>query len=179
MLASFQRERRVVQQDAFADRHVQCVGLDHDAPASRRLQELEAEGSLLARQERDLGSRLLALLLEPADVRELRLRLLRLVLLVPEPLDEALEPRDVRRGARDLLLRMQSPRRLLAPPHVPRTWKERRASGGQLERRRRHGLEEPPVVRDEDDGRIERLQLPLEPFEARDVEVVRRLVEQQ
>ena len=34
-------------------------------------------------------------------------------------------------------------------------------------------------MRDEDDSRVERLQLLLEPFEAGDVEVVRRLVEQQ
>src|SRR5262249_50688084 len=40
-------------------------------------------------------------------------------------------------------------------------------------------LEEPAVVRDEDDPRVERRQLGLEPFEAGDVEMVRRLVEQQ
>ncbi len=49
----------------------------------------------------------------------------------------------------------------------------------ELERRRRHRLEEPAVVRDEDHRRVERLQLALEPLEARDVEMVRRLVEQQ
>ena len=34
-------------------------------------------------------------------------------------------------------------------------------------------------MRDEDDGGVDRLQLALEPFEAGDVEVVRRLVEEQ
>jgi hypothetical protein len=34
-------------------------------------------------------------------------------------------------------------------------------------------------VRDEDDRGVDRLELPLEPLEARDVEVVRRLVEEQ
>ncbi len=45
--------------------------------------------------------------------------------------------------------------------------------------RRRDRFEEPAVVRDEDDGGVDRLQLALEPFEAGDVEVVRRLVEEQ
>ena len=40
-------------------------------------------------------------------------------------------------------------------------------------------FEEPAVVRDEDDCRVERLELLLEPLEVLDVEVVRRLVEQQ
>ncbi len=52
-------------------------------------------------------------------------------------------------------------------------------AGHDLERRRRHRLEEPAVVRDEDHRRVERGQLALEPLEARHVEVVRRLVEQQ
>ncbi len=61
-----------------------------------------------------------ALLLEPRDLRQLRLRLLRLRLLVAEPLDEALEPGDVDghairgpsggRGAGDLLLSPLVPR---------------------------------------------------------------------
>ncbi len=47
------------------------------------------------------------------------------------------------------------------------------------DRRRRHGLEEPAVVRDEDHGGVERVELALEPLEVRDVEVVRRLVEEE
>ena len=50
--------------------------------------------------------------------------------------------------------------------------------GCQLEHRRRHGLEEPAVVRDEDHAGVECRELPLEPLEALDVEVVRRLVQQ-
>ena len=49
----------------------------------------------------------------------------------------------------------------------------------ELEHGGGHGLEEPAVVRDEDDRGVERRQLALEPLEALDVEVVRRLVEQQ
>ena len=112
-------------------------------------------------------------------MRELRLRLLRLVLLGPEALDEALEAHDVGLHARDLLLCVEHPRCLLAPPGVPRAREERAATGDHLERRRRHRLEEPAVVRDEDHRRVERRELALQPLEVRDVEVVRRLVEEE
>ncbi len=45
--------------------------------------------------------------------------------------------------------------------------------------RRAHGLEEPAIVRDEHDGRVELLQVRLEPLQRLDVEVVGGLVEQQ
>src|SRR5205823_6185185 len=179
VLAPLERKGRIAQEHALADLQLDRVGLDDGAPAARRLEELEAERALPTAEQRHLVRRSRALLLQPADVRELRLRLCRLVLLGAEPFDEALEPRDVRGRARNFFLCMQRARRLLAPPHVPRSWKERRATSAQLERRRRHRLEEPAVVRDEDHGRVERLQLALEPFEARDVEMVRRLVQQQ
>jgi hypothetical protein len=54
-----------------------------------------------------------------------------------------------------------------------------RSTGCELEDRGRHGFEEPAVVRDEDDGRVDRLELSLEPLEILDVEVVRRLVEEE
>ena len=62
---------------------------------------------------------------------------------------------------------------------MPRSGEIRRASRLELEDRSRDRFEEPAVVRDEDDARVERLQLSLEPLDAVDVEVVRRLVEQQ
>ena len=71
------------------------------------------------------------------------------------------------------------PRRLLEPPVVPRAGEEHRLAVVELEHRGRHGLEEPAVVRDEDDRGVERSQHALEPLERLDVEVVRRLVEQQ
>ena len=120
-----------------------------------------------------------SLLLESADLRQLRLRLLGLRLLVPEALDEALEPGDVLGDAVRGLLGGRGPRRLLAPPGVPGPGEVVGAAGGELEHGGRHGLEEPAVVGDEDDRRIERRELVLEPLEALDVEVVRRLVEQQ
>ena len=147
-------------------------------PLRARLQELEAERARAAREQLDLARGLRALLLQPADLRHLRLRLLRLVLLGAEALDEALEPRDVDRDAVGGLLRVlarcafssrhacQGPAKNVARP------------ADELERRVRDRLEEPAVVRDEDHAGVERLQLALQPFEARDVEVVRRLVEQ-
>src|SRR4051794_39370500 len=102
MLAALQRERHVAQQCAVADRQRQAVGLDDRASAARRLQELEPERAVSPRQQRDLLRRLLAFLLQPADVRQLRLRLGRLLLLRAEPLDEALEANDVSLDALDL-----------------------------------------------------------------------------
>ena len=46
--------------------------------------------------------------------------------------------------------------RLLAPPVVPRPGEVQRPAGLELEHRRRHRLEEPAVVRDEDHGGVER-----------------------
>ena len=112
------------------------------------------------------------------DLGELRLRLLRLGLLVPEPLDEALEAGDVDGDAVRCLAGRGGAGGLLLPPLVPRAREVVRATGGQLEHGRRDRLEEPAIVRDEDHGRVDRLELALEPLEVLDVEVVRRLVEE-
>ena len=69
--------------------------------------------------------------------------------------------------------------RVLAAPLVPRPGEVVRAAGLELEHGGRDRLEEPAVVRDEDDRRVDRLELALEPLEALDVEVVRRLVEEE
>ena len=97
VLAALERERSRLEQQSVARRR------DTSSPsasttvaaAARGLEELEAEAARPAREQRDLAGGRGALLLEPADLRQLRLRLLRLVLLVAEPLDEALEPHDV------------------------------------------------------------------------------------
>src|SRR5215210_210410 len=62
---------------------------------------------------------------------------------------------------------------------MPWTLEVRRPPRVELEHHVRDGLEEPAVVCDDHDSRVERLQLALEPFEAFDVQVVRRLVEEQ
>ena len=151
-----------------------------DRPAAAlRLQELEAEALRAAREERDLAAELGTLLLQAPDVRQLRLGSLGEVLLVAEALDEALEPRDVDVDPLRRRRRRREPRRLLAAPVVPRACEIGRPAGFELEHRGRDRLEEPPVVRDDDHRGVDRLQLALEPFQARDVEVVRRLVEEQ
>ncbi|MDX6518293.1 MAG: hypothetical protein QOF50_1139 [Gaiellaceae bacterium] len=92
---------------------------------------------------------------------------------------DALEARGLVGLPRRGLVGVREPRRLLASPDVPRSREVRRAAVIELEHGVRDRLEEPAVVRDQDDRRVERLQLALEPFEARDVQVVRRLVEEE
>src|SRR5207245_386534 len=65
------------------------------------------------------------------------------------------------------------------PPRVPRAREVQRLAAVELEHRVCHGLEEPAVVRDDHDRRVQCLELALEPFEALDVEVIGRLVEQE
>ena len=179
MLAALDREGRVGQQPLVAGGDAEAVRLDDRAAAARRLEEVEAERAALARQQLELAARVRALGLEALDLRQLRLRLLGLALLVAEPLDEALEPHDVGADPLCRLRRVGGAGRLLEPPDVPRPGEEERAAGLELEHAGRDRLEEPAVVRDEDHGRVERLQLLLEPLQVLDVEVVRRLVEQQ
>src|SRR5262249_20146624 len=105
VLTALERERSVVQQPAFAYAQRELVGLYNRAPASRRIDEAEAEASRAAREQRDLVRDLSLLLREASDLRELRLSLLGLRLLVAEARDETLEPRDVLGVARSFLRR--------------------------------------------------------------------------
>ena len=179
MLSAFDGERDVREQVLVAGGELDPLGLDNRPAASLGLEELEAQALCASREERDLAAELCPLLLQAADVRQLGLSALGEALLVAEALDEALEARDVdvdpvcgrRRGG--------EPRSLLAPPVVPGTREVRRAAGLELEHRGRHRFEEPAVVRDEDDRSVDRLQLALQPLEARHVQVVGRLVEEQ
>ena len=179
VLATVDRQRHVVEQVLVTRRERKVIDLGDHLPAARRVQELEAEPLPTAGEQRELvgGDRLL--LLQPPDVRELRLRLLRLRLLVPEAIHEPLQPRDVGVVALDRLRRVERTRGLLAPPHVPLAREVGRPSGLELEHRGRHRLEEPAVVGDEDHRCVEPDERPLEPLEPLDVEMVRRLVEQQ
>ena len=179
VLSALERERDVREQVLVASRYGEGFDLQHRAAAARRPEEVETQRLAAARQQLELAGGGTPLLLEPLDLGELGLRLLGLALLVAEALHEALEPDDVRADALGRLRRRLRTRRLLAPPDVPRPRKEERAAGLQLEDAGRDGLQEPAVVGDEDDRRVERLQLLLEPLEVLDVEVVRRLVEEQ
>ena len=180
MLASLDRQRDAVQQLLVSGGERQALDLDHRAArcaaGSRNSNPSRARAPRRAgRARRRPGP----FLLQPADVRQLGLRLLRLRLLVPEPVDEPLEPGDVGVVALDRLRRVERARRLLAPPDVPLAGEVGRAAGFELEHRGRRRLQEPAVVRDQDDGRVQPDERALQPLEPLDVEVVGRLVEQQ
>ena len=179
VLPPLEHDRGAVEQELVAGGDDEVVRLEHDPAGARGLQELEAERPAPLRHRLELLRGGAPLLLEPPDLAELRLRLLRLRLLVAEPGDEALEPLDVVAHAVELRRRRGGARRLLAPPGVPGAVEEERLRPAELEHGGRDRLEEPAVVRDEHDRRVERRQLALEPLEALHVEVVRRLVEQE
>ena len=179
MLAALQRDVDIVQKVLLAGGDFEALRLDHGSAASRRVEEIEAEPFLAHRQRFQLAARLLSLALEAPDLGQLRLRLFGLVLLVAEAFDEALQPRDVDAEAIGRPPCSRGAGGFLDPPGMPRTGKGDRAAAGQLEYAVRDRLEEPAIVRDQDDSRVERLQFLLEPLEAGDVEMVRRLVEQQ
>ena len=177
VLAALERQPRVVEQLLVAGRDPQSLGLDHGSAAPGRVEEVETELPPAHVERLEHALRLAPLSFEAADLRQLRLRLLRLVLLVPEALDEALEPLDVDGEAIGGLARGRGAGGLLDPPFVPRAGEVDGLATAELEHAVRDGLEEPAVVRDEDDPRVQRLQLLLEPLQVGDVEVVRRLVE--
>ena len=155
VLAALDRERRAREQVLLARRYGEVLRLEDGAAAAARLEEVEAERLAPPGEQLELTRRVRALLLQPRDVGQLRLGLLRLALLVPEPLDEALEPRDVGADALGRLRRRCSARRLLEAPDVPGAREEERAAGLELEDSRRDRLEEPAVVGDEDDGGVQ------------------------
>ena len=179
LLAALDDHRRAVEELLVAGGEPDVLDFEHDAAAPWWVEEVEAERAALLRQRLDLVACLRALRLEPRDLRQLGLRLLRLRLLVAEPLDEALEPRDVDGHAIRRLPGCRGPRRPFLPPLVPRPREVVRAARGELEHGGRDRFEEPAVVRDENDRRVDRLELALEPLEVLHVEVVRRLVEEE
>src|SRR5581483_10895484 len=157
VLAALDRERGVREQELVPGLDAQAFGDDDVATGPRRLEELEAERApAMVRREH-------AVRLDALDLLELRLRLPRLRRLVPEPLDEALEPRELLRLPLGGLRLMHIARRLLAAPHVPGAGEVHRLPALELEHGGRDRFEEPAVVRDEDHRRIERAQHLLEP----------------
>jgi hypothetical protein len=155
------------------------VHLENDASAPLGLDEVEPQPPRASCEEIVRPGRLTPFALEPADLRELCLGLLGLRLLVAETGDETLEARDVLGDALGRLLGVECPFRLLASPGVPRTLEVGGTAGLELERRIRDCLQEPAVVRDDDDARVEPRQLALQPLDAVDVEMIRRLVEEE
>ena len=164
-----------VQQLLVAGAHVEAFGLDDDAAAAR-FGFRNSNPSV--RRARRPGLDLLRL--DPVDLLLLRLRLLAPscswrgsarrsapAARCPRP---AAPPSSRACSARAACSRRQT-------CHLP--GKNDRAAALELEHGGRHRLEEPAVVRDEDHGRVDRLQQLLEPLDRLDVEVVRRLVEEQ
>src|SRR5947209_614054 len=155
VLAAVEPERDVAEQLLVARGHVETGEVEHRLAAPRRVEELEAEGAAAGRQGVELARAPRALALEAADVRELRLRLLRLRLLVAEPRHEPLEAGDVGVVALHGLARRERARGLLATPLVPGPGEVERPAGLELEDGARHRLQEPAVVRDQDDRSVE------------------------
>ena len=172
MLAPLEHELGVREQRLRARGEVEALRLDDHPPAAHGLQELEAERATAG------AGRVDALGLDPGDLLQLRLRLPRLRP-VAEARDEALEPGDVLGLALGALRLHGEPRRLLLAPDVPLAGEVGRAAALELEHGGADRFEEPAVVRDEDDGGVDRRELLLEPLHRLHVEVVGRLVEQQ
>jgi hypothetical protein len=145
----------------------------HHPAGPLRRGEGEAQAAPVARLRLD------PVALDLLDHLQARLRLARLRRLVAEALDEALHPLDLGLLALDRLATGDLPRRLLLAPGVPGPGEEAAALGLDLQHRGPDRLEEPAVVSDEDDGRVEVDEVALQPLQRGDVEVVRRLVEQQ
>src|SRR5581483_8177709 len=89
VLAALERERDPLEQLLLACRQRQALDLQHRSPAARRREEVEPEPTRSPLEQRELVGGGGAFLLQSPDVRELRLGLLRLRLLVPEPIDES------------------------------------------------------------------------------------------
>jgi hypothetical protein len=179
LLAALEDEVGALEQPLVAGGEGDALGLEHDAAGSPRVQEVETQRPPFPRQRRELAARSRPLAFQASDLRELGLRLLRLRFLVAEAGNEPLQTRDVLGDAVGGLLRRDRSRGLLATPVVPRAGEVVHSARRELEHGRRHRLQEPAVVRDEDNCGVERRQLRLEPLEALDVEVVRGLVEQE
>jgi hypothetical protein len=174
-----ERERDVMEQLAARDSHVRVLDVENRSATPLRVAEVEAEPLGAAREKVVLGPDARALLLEARDLRELGLRLLGLRLLVPKARHEPLEAVDVDRDAVGGLRRVGGALGLFPPPGVPRAGEVRCLPGLELEGRVRDRLQEPAVVGDEHDARVERREFSLEPFDVRHVQVVRGLVEEE
>ena len=163
---SQQRHRRI-----RADLDAAVLELEDHAPGAFGRLEGELQPALVA------GVALQALhLLQPLDPR---LRLARLGGLVAEALDEAFGALDLGLLGGDRPSQRQLVGRLFAAPVVPAAGEEARAPGLQLEHGGADRLQEPAVVGDQHDRRVEPGERLLEPFQGGDVEVVGGLVEQQ
>ena len=170
VLAPLEPQLGVLEQLALARRDRRSLELQGDAPAARPRLELEPQrpaGARVLLQALHLGELLhpclgLARARPGAEARHEPLHALDLGLLA---LDRATQ-RELARGA-------------LLAPGMPRAGEEARPPALELEHRRADRLQEPAIVRHQHDRGIGAGELLLEPLQRRDVEVVRRLVQQQ
>ena len=173
MLAALEPQLGVLEQRdrRLPDLDTPIQQLEDHPPRALRRGELELQPLPIAR-----------IPLDSLDLRQplhARLRLARLRGLRAEALDEALHPLDLGLLLVDRLAERHLPRGLLAAPLVPGAREEATPAGLQLQDGRADGLEEPAVVRDQDDRRVESYKRLLQPLQRLDVEVVGGLVEQQ
>ncbi len=170
MLAALEPQLSVAKQHAVADADATVLELEDDAAAALRRLEREREAVTVA-----------LVAFDPLDLVEPLLPRLRLARAGAgaEAGDELLEPSDLGLLALDRAAERKLTLRLLGAPLMPGAGEELAAAGLEFEHRCRDRFEEPAVVRDQDHGRVERVEVRLEPLERGDVEVVGGLVEQQ
>ena len=147
VLAALEPELAVLEQRPAGHLEPRVVELEHHAAGALRGGEAEAERAVVARVALDALHLLQAL--------DARLGLARLGRLVAEALDEALHAGDLALLLLDRLAQRDLARRQLAAPGVPGTREEARPARLQLEHRGADRLQEPAVVGDEDDCRVE------------------------
>ena len=135
VLPSLDHERAAFDQLLAARRQTEPVDVDHGPARARRLEELEAERAPPPRQVLQLPGCLAALLLEAGDLRDLGLSLLRLRLLVPEPLHEPLQTLDVVADALDRLRGGLCACSSLDAPLMPRPGERQSPAALELENR--------------------------------------------
>ena len=170
VLAALEPQLGVLQQRALADLEQPVLDLEDDAAGTLGRLEREAERLAVLRIGR-----------QPVDLVELLRPRRRLAgaRAGAEARHEALELGDLGLLLLDHPAERELALGLLGAPRVPRALEELGLAAFELEHRGADRLQEPAVVRHEDDRGVERLQVRLEPLEAVDVEVVGRLVEQQ
>ena len=152
-----------------ATRHRQALRLHHHPPAARGRREVELERPLLARALDPL---------DPSHRLQLALRLARLGA-VAKAVDEPLQVRQLLLLALVLAGLRRHPLGPLQPPVGVAALRHAPPAALQLQHAGGHRLQEPAIVRHEDQRRVEPVQVLLQPLDRVDVEVVGGLVQQQ
>src|SRR5690349_4209474 len=172
MLAALEPQLSPVKQNASIDLDVAVDQLEHDAAGPLRWSKLEVECFALARRGLARGA------LDPLQLAGTRLGLPR-ARAGSEAVHKSLEPLDFRLFAVGRAAAREFPCGLLFTPGMPRPREVLPPTALQLQHGSCDRLQKPAIVGDEHDCGIELRQRLLEPFERREIEMVRRFVEQQ